>query len=167
MFQRIGQLRLPSLFGFKGDRICRVSSMLTLSKRVEYGLMAILHMSDVRAGDWVTAKDMAERYNIPGELLGKVMQALARAGLVSSTPGVRGGYRLNVPLDRMNLGAVIEAVEGPVLLADCQGHPDRCDQFHACTLKEPIQHIHAQLVRYIHNISLSQFRAPPALETVP
>ncbi|HMP74831.1 MAG TPA: Rrf2 family transcriptional regulator [Kiritimatiellia bacterium] len=140
--------------------------MLTLSKRVEYGLMAILHMADMPASELATAKLMAERYSIPAELLGKVLQALARAGVVSSTPGVHGGYRLNGPLDTVNLGRVIEAVEGPVMLTDCQEDPERCGQYHTCTIKEPIQHIHAQLVRYIHNISLNQFRAPPALENV-
>lgn len=128
--------------------------------------MAILHMADLPAGEWATAKGIAERYSIPAELLGKVLQALARSSLVVSMPGVHGGYRLNGALERLNLGAVIEAVEGPVLLTDCQENPERCGQFHTCTIKEPIQHIHAQLVRFIHNISLDQFRAPPALENV-
>lgn len=140
--------------------------MLMLSKRVEYALMAILHMANMSTGEWTNAKRIAERYAIPSELLGKVLQALARAGLVASMPGVHGGYRLNHSLDRVNLGAVIEAVEGPVHLADCQENPERCGQYHACNIKEPIQHIHAQLVHYIHNISLNQFRAPPALENV-
>ncbi|MCO5045236.1 MAG: Rrf2 family transcriptional regulator [Kiritimatiellae bacterium] len=135
-----------------------------LSKRVEYGLMAILHMSDLPASEWATAKGIADRYSIPAELLGKVMQSLARASLLVSMPGARGGYRLHQPLDRMNLGAVIEAVEGPILLTDCHEQPDRCPQLHACIIKEPIQHIHAQLVRFIYNISLTSFRTPSALE---
>ena len=138
--------------------------MLMLSKRVEYGLMAILHMADAPASERATAKVIAERYSIPAELLGKVLQALARAGIVASTPGVNGGYRLNGSLDRLSLGRVIEAVEGPVFLTDCQEDPERCGQYHTCSIKEPIQHIHAQHVRYIHHISLNQFRAPPALE---
>jgi Rrf2 family protein len=140
--------------------------MLTLSKRVEYALMAILHMADARAGEWTSSKGIAERYSIPAELLGKVLQALARASIVASTPGVNGGYRLQLPLGKINLGMVIEAVEGPVILADCQENPQHCDQFHACTIKEPIQQIHAQLIRYLHSISLSQFRAPQPMENV-
>jgi Rrf2 family protein len=140
--------------------------MLMLSKRVEYALMAILHMADARAGEWTSSKGIAERYSIPSELMGKVLQALARASIVASAPGVNGGYRLQMPLGTINLGMVIEAVEGPVVLANCQEDPERCEQFRACTIKEPIQHLRAQLVHYIHSISLSQFRAPQPVENV-
>ncbi len=140
--------------------------MLTLSKRVEYALMAILHMADSPSGEWLSSKGIAERYSIPSELLGKVLQSLARASIVASAPGVNGGYRLQTPIGRINLGMVIEAVEGPVVLANCQQDPDRCDQFHACSIKEPINQLRTQLVQYIHSISLGQFRAPQPLETL-
>ncbi len=126
--------------------------------------MAILHMAELPSSEWATAKGIAERYSIPAELLGKVMQSLARATLLVSMPGARGGYRLQQPLDRMNLGSVIEAVEGPILLTDCQENPDRCPQLHTCNIKEPIQQIHTQLVQYIYNISLNSFRTPSVME---
>lgn len=161
-----GQYALPFIYESIGDRKCRGFVVLTLSKRVEYGLMSILHVASLPEGEWATTKGIAERYAIPPELLGKVMQALAKAGLLASSPGVHGGYRLIQPLDRVNLGAVIEAVEGPVYLTNCQEDPERCGQFHACTIKEPIQHIHAQLVRYLHTISLNEFRIPTPVEPV-
>jgi DNA-binding IscR family transcriptional regulator len=65
------------------------------------------------------------------------------------------------------LGEVIEAVEGPVLLARCQEDPAQCGQFHACTIKEPIQQIHEQLVRYIHGISLGAFAVPARPRSCP
>lgn len=126
--------------------------------------MAILHMADLPHGEWATARDMAARYAIPPELLGKVLQALARNSLVVSMPGVRGGYRLEKSLSDLNLGTVIEAVEGPVALVDCHEGPLRCAQFDTCIIKEPVQQIRSQLVQFIHNISLNQFRTTPALE---
>lgn len=138
--------------------------MLTLSKRVEYALMAILHMANAQAGELSTSKGIAERYSIPSELLGKVLQALARASIVASSPGVHGGYRLAKPIERVTLGMVIEAVEGPVILANCQQDPESCEQFSTCSIREPVQHLHAQLVSYINAISLHQFRAPQPLE---
>lgn len=129
--------------------------------------MAILHMADTPAGEWATAKGIAQRYAIPPELLGKVLQSLARSSLVESMPGVNGGYRLRAPLGKLNLGNIIDAVEGPVQLVDCQENPERCSQYNSCIIKEPVQFIHAQLVEYIHNISLEQFRPPAALEKTP
>lgn len=134
--------------------------MLALSKKVEYALIALLHMARQRGSDLATAKDMADHYAIPGELLGKVLQALARSRLINSTQGSRGGYHLQQPIERITLGQVIEAVEGPVLLTRCQDDPATCGQFHACNIKQPIQQIHDQLVQFIHGISLGAFRAP-------
>lgn len=144
--------------------------MLTLSKKVEYALIAVLHMARKPGADLATAKEMADQYSIPGELLGKVLQSLARAKLIISTQGSRGGYQLQRPVERITLGEVIEAVEGPVMLTRCQEDPAHCGQFHACTIKEPIQQVHDQLVRYIHGISLGAFgtpapRLPENLET--
>ncbi len=132
--------------------------MLMLSKKVEYGLIAVLHMADLRPGTIVTAKDISEQYHIPADLLGKVLQALVRSGLVASLQGAHGGYHLARALDRIQLGEVIEAVEGPVFLTKCQEDPAQCGQFHACTIKEPVQLLQEQLQQFIHNISLGAFR---------
>lgn len=139
--------------------------MLTLSKKVEYALIALLYMAGKPAADLATAKEMADQFSIPGELLGKVLQALARSKLISSTQGSRGGYHLQRPVACITLGDVIEAVEGPVVLARCQEDPSHCGQFHACTIKEPVHQIHGQLMRFIHGISLGDFRpvATPSL----
>lgn len=134
--------------------------MLTLSKKVEYGLIAVLHMSTLRGGRLASAKEIAEQYSIPAELLGKVLQSLARAKLVASTQGAHGGYHLQRPVEGITLGEVIEAVEGPVVLAQCQEDPANCGQYHACNIKEPIQLLHAQLVKFIHGVSLGAFRMP-------
>ena len=138
--------------------------MLTLSKKVEYALIAILHMARQPESDLATAKAMADHYHIPGELMGKVLQSLARAKLITSTQGSRGGYQLQRPVESITLGQVIEAVEGPVVLTRCQEDPATCGQFHGCTIKEPIQPVHEQLVRFIHGISLGAFRAPEPAE---
>jgi DNA-binding IscR family transcriptional regulator len=141
--------------------------MLTLSKKVEYALIALLHMAGKTSYDLTTAKEMADQFSIPAELLGKVLQALVRSSkLVASTarrprrlpPGPRAGRA-------STLGEVIEAVEGPVFLTKCQEDPAQCGQFHACTIKEPVQLLQEQLQQYIHSISLGAFRktvrAPP------
>ncbi len=136
--------------------------MLSLSKRVEYGLMALLHLAQAGPGTLSTAKEMAELYAIPGDLLGKVLQALVRAKLVASVQGAHGGYRLHVPVERVTLGQVIDAVDGPMFLSACQEDPAQCGQFHACTIKEPIHQLQAQLTHFVHGISLGAFRAPRA-----
>jgi len=134
--------------------------MLTLSKKVEYGLIAMLHMASKSPSELATAKDISEAFSIPGELLGKVLQSLARASLIEAVLGAHGGYRLRTPIERVTLGSVIEALEGPVHLARCQEDPQQCGQFHACNIKEPVFAIHDQLTNFINGISLGSFRKP-------
>lgn len=138
--------------------------MLSLSKRVEYALMAILHMAGEGSSHWCSSKGIAERYMIPPELMGKVLQSLARAAIVRSSPGAHGGYQLAMPLENINLGMVIEAVEGPIRLTDCQHDPGECDQYCACSIRGPLANVQAQLLSYIHSIPLAQFRANPSME---
>ena len=134
--------------------------MLMLSKKVEYGLISLLHMSGLDRDQLVSAKEISEQYNIPAELLGKVLQSLAKANIVSPVHGAHGGYRLCVPLRQVTLGDVIETLEGPVHFARCQEDPATCGQFHTCNIKEPVLQIHDQLQEFIHGISLATFKRP-------
>lgn len=132
--------------------------MLRLSKRVEYGLMALLHMDAARRGELTTAKEIAERYAIPGELLGKVLQTLARTGIVHSEQGVRGGYRLARELEGVTLGEVVSQLDGPVrITACCDGSTD-CMQHSTCNIRSPVLRIQEEVVAYISGLSLARFR---------
>ena len=132
--------------------------MLRLSKRVEYGLMAVLHMDQADEGSWTTAAELASTYHIPAELLGKVLQALGRAGVLVSAHGAKGGYRLARPLDELVLNDVLEAIEGPFRLVRCQEEPQSCDQYKVCSIREPVLDIQQQLLEYLGGFELKAFR---------
>ena len=132
--------------------------MIKLSKKVEYGLIALLHMDSVRHRDLVTAKEIAEMYNIPAELMGKVLQSLARAGIAESVQGARGGYRLQRRVERVSLGDVVESLEGPVRITQCCDGSTGCDQLAARNIKNPVQRVQEEVVKYLHSLPLSKFR---------
>ena len=140
--------------------------MFHLNKKVEYALIALLHLDSVQRHDLVTTKDLAEMYHLPGELLGKVMQRLARKDVVASVQGAHGGYRLARPLEEVTLGNVIEAVEGPVQLTGCQDEPGSCDQYCNCNIREPVIRVQEQLTQFVNDIRLASFRRPAPLGTV-
>ena len=142
------------------------SDMLKLSKRVEYGLIAMMHMDSVRQGDLANAREISETYNIPGELLGKVLQALAKGQLVQSVQGAHGGYRLMRSVDGITLGEVIEALEGPLQLAACQEDPACCGQFTACNIRQPVFEVQKRLIGYMRSLPLSAFRRDAKQEAV-
>jgi Rrf2 family protein len=132
--------------------------MLKLNKKIEYALISLIHIDSLGRSDLVTARELAERYNIPGEILGKVLQSLAKATLIESVQGSKGGYRLLHPLEKVDLGNVIEAIESPVYLVSCQEDPDSCSQYGACNIRNPVSRIQAQLTHFIHGIPLSALR---------
>jgi Rrf2 family protein len=133
--------------------------MLKLSKKVEYGLISLMHMDSVQNGDLATARELSDLYNIPAELLGKVLQSLAKGQLIVSAQGARGGYRLARGLDRVTLGEVVESVEGPMHITACQGDPSCCDQFTKCNIKRPVLQVQKQLTDYMYGLPLSTFRS--------
>ena len=68
--------------------------MLRLSKKADYALMAMKHLATRTDLASASAREIAEEYDIPVELMAKVLQRLARRGLLTSHQGTRGGYRL-------------------------------------------------------------------------
>lgn len=114
--------------------------MLQLSKKVEYGLIALRHMAMHPTGRVFTAKEIATEYGVPYELLAKVLQKLTRAGIVHSLQGVKGGYSLGRRPEEVTVSAIIQVVEEekPVI-AECYGEgPHTCSISDNCTLKKPL-----------------------------
>ena len=114
--------------------------MLQLSKRVEYGLIALRHMAMRPMGQIFTAKELATEYDIPYELLAKVLQKLARARIVNSLHGVKGGYLLARRPSELTLASVIQIVEQEKpMVAECYiDGPDSCHLFDNCTIRKPL-----------------------------
>ena len=69
--------------------------MLRLSKKADYALMAMKHLATRSDTASASAREIAEAYDIPIELMAKVLQRLVRRGLLASHQGTRGGYRLS------------------------------------------------------------------------
>ena len=67
--------------------------MFSLSKKADYGLIALKHLA-LHTDESVSAREIAKEYRIPAELLAKILQRMARKGLVISQQGTRGGYVL-------------------------------------------------------------------------
>ncbi len=97
--------------------------MLKFSKKADYGLMALQYIASVQFGDVarariVNTKEIAEEYNIPVELLAKVLQTLAKSGLIESHNGPKGGYLLAKEAGAITIAQVLEAIEGPLGITD-------------------------------------------------
>jgi Rrf2 family protein len=129
--------------------------MLRFTKRADYGLMAIHYIAvndRVRA---VSAKRIAEEFTIPPELMAKILQRLAKQGLIVSTNGPKGGYALARRPTEITVGQVIRALEGPINIVSCLEDAD-CPQMEKCNLRRPVQKIQAAISQVLDTMSLAE-----------
>src|SRR5947207_12004967 len=111
--------------------------MLRFTKRADYGLMLI---HDIELNDGfgaVSAKRIAEEFAIPPELMAKILQRLAKQGLVVSTNGPKGGYALARRPTEITVGQVIRALEGPINIVSCL-EDSACPRMERCNLRRPV-----------------------------
>jgi Rrf2 family protein len=132
--------------------------MLRLSKKVEYALIAMLHMASEDKRKLSTAKELSSRYHIPLELMGKVLQSLSRKGLVESVQGTKGGYKLNKPLKNISMSEMLEAIEGPFKIVNCikQKREPFCEQHVYCTIKNPMEIIQSRIENLFDELKLHE-----------
>ena len=121
--------------------------MFQLSKKVEYGLIALRHMAMKPQGQVFAAKELAQEYEIPYELLAKVLQKLARARIIVSTQGVRGGYALAQDPHQLAVSRIISIIEEEKpMIAECYvDGPDSCSIFNVCTIRKPLGKVQRNL----------------------
>lgn len=128
--------------------------MFRLSKKSEYALLALRCLE--QSGDrTATVREIAAACSLPPPLLAKLMQQLARGGVVTSLQGVNGGYLLARSMAGISLAEVIEVVDGPLRLTACGGGGRRCDRSPSCELKGMLTPVQSQLYDYLRSVSLA------------
>jgi Rrf2 family protein len=124
--------------------------MFRISKRTDYGLMAIRHLALLPSGACRSAREIASEHRIPPALMAKLLQRLARKGLVASQHGTRGGYHIARPAGSISLREVIEAIEGPMAVVECLDPcAPCCPQDGTCTVKTPLHHVQRRIVEVL------------------
>ena len=104
--------------------------MSFISTGVEYGLHCLLYLSRSQASvETASVRDLAELQGIPADYLAKLFTKLAKANLVVATEGIRGGFSLARPADKITVHDVVVAIDGDKPLFDCLEIRDRCAVF--------------------------------------
>lgn len=120
--------------------------MLRLSKKADYALMAMKHLTSQADLGASSAREIARQYDIPTELLAKVLQRLVRRGLLTSHQGTRGGYRLARPAAAISVADVIQAIDGPLTMTACSVDDPNCHQYSSCSVRDPLWRIKDRIV---------------------
>jgi Rrf2 family protein len=134
--------------------------MLRLTKKADYGLMALKYLAEQASnpaphGHAQSAKDIAEAYHIPPQLLAKILQTLTRGGILVSHAGTNGGYALARPAHDITAFEVIRAIDGPLFITSCITIHGTCDLHGTCTIKEPLRKVNDSIKDLLSGIRIS------------
>lgn len=136
--------------------------MLKLTKKADYGLIALKHLSvRYHSGEGGTpasasAKEIADTYGIPLALLSKILQKLCRSGFLQSEHGTNGGYRLARDPRQITTLEVIREIDGPIILTACFTEHGECSHSVKCSVREPLRRVHEGILRLLSSISISE-----------
>ena len=127
--------------------------MLRISKLTDYGTVVLAELA--AAGNTVSsANDVAAATGLAGPTVSKLLKLLSKAGLVVSTRGARGGYRLARQPADISAAEVIDALEGPVSITDCSADDKSCDFESTCNVGGAWQRINVAIRRALDDVSL-------------
>jgi Rrf2 family protein len=129
--------------------------MLKLTKKADYGLIALKHLALHGATASASTKDIADVYGIPVPLLSKILQKLARNGFLKSEQGTNGGYRLARDPRQITALEVIRAIDGPIILTSCFTSHRECTHSERCSVREPLRKVHEGIQRLLESITIS------------
>jgi Rrf2 family protein len=135
--------------------------MLKLTKKADYGLMAMKHLAETADQGARSAKDVADSYGIPPEALAKILQRLAKAGLLRSQHGTNGGYVLARAAHTISAFEVIQAIDGPLFITSCITVRGECDQSDRCNIREPLRKVNESIEAVLKRIKISHMREEP------
>ena len=137
--------------------------MLKLTKKADYGLIALKHLAVSSRSGTASAKEIADAYGIPLPLLAKILQKLTKTGLLLSVSGSSGGYKLARRPEKISVLEVIHAINGPVILTTCFTDHGLCDQSQKCTVREPLRKVHEAIIDLLRRITIAEMAGEASL----
>lgn len=141
--------------------------MLRFSKKADYALIALADLASRPDGASSSAREIAERYNIPVELMAKVLQRLVRMGMVASHQGTRGGYHLARDAAQISVADVIQGIDGPVLVTACSDEDESCDQYATCNVRDPLWRLKDSIVQLLATFTVNELVTDDGTEPLP
>lgn len=160
--------------------------MIRLSKIADYGVVLMAHLASHRASrrpngtpgaDGLAgataeplthnARELAAEANLPVPVVSKVLKSLARAQLLESQRGAKGGYQLARDPGEISVADVVRALEGPIALTECNLGPHSCEHELACALRSPWQKINRVVQSTLARVTLADLIDPTYAPTAP
>jgi Rrf2 family protein len=134
--------------------------VLRISRKIDYGLRAMIYLASIPPEAIVPFREIARRMAVPEDFLAKILKQLVDRGLARSTRGPHGGYALARSADEISFLDVIEAVEGPIALNVCLDDDEACGREPRCTMVSVWRQGQERMLEVYRQARLSGLRLP-------
>lgn len=132
--------------------------MIKISKSVEYSIFALKQIYHNSGSSLLTAKDIAERENIPNEMVAKLLQKLKRSGILESVQGKFGGYRYAISPNQITLYTIVKAIDLDIQITNClcdNATKNDCERIEDCDLRNPFIKLQDEIITLMKNLKLT------------
>ena len=128
--------------------------MFKINRKTEYALRGLRYLANSRMNETVMIREIAQAADASPAFVAKIFQLLSAAGLVTSSRGVVGGFRLSRPPEKINLREILEATEGPISVNVCVVDDDACDLTDTCAAHKVWRKVRYSLNKMLEQITL-------------
>ncbi len=125
------------------------------SRSSEYAIRAFMHLAQVPNGKYVMVKQIAEQENIPAHFLAKILQQLARKGLLKSSKGPTGGFCLRTPPSEIALVQIVEALDGLMDYQKCVSGLSECTDDAPCGMHDSWKALRSRIMEYLEKTTIA------------
>ncbi len=129
---------------------------MRISSRCEYGLRAMIFLAAADRDEPVSLAEIARREEMPVAFLERILARLREGGLVVSTRGASGGYRLSRPAGSISVGDIVTAIEGPLSLVGCLPDDEGCARAGNCASQRVWRRLDDAIAGALGGISLDE-----------
>jgi FeS assembly SUF system regulator len=129
--------------------------MLRMGKMTDYATVVLASLAQ-EPSTHRCATELAVRTRLARPTVSKVLKGLQRAGMVISSRGAQGGYRLARPPEKITAAEILDVFEGPIAITECSGASSQCGIEHLCRVGTAWQRVNAAIRRALEDVTLHQ-----------
>ena len=134
--------------------------MFRISRLTDYGTIILVYLGDQNER-LCSATEVAQATRVAGPTVSKLLQVLARGGIVESVRGADGGYRLALAPEAISAARILDVLEGPVAITECSTDDSHCEFEPLCQTGSAWQKINRVIQSALNEISLADLANPP------
>ncbi len=129
------------------------------SRSAEYAIRAFVHLTQVPEGKYAMVKNIAREEGIPAHFLAKILQQLARKGLLRSSKGPTGGFHLRQKPEEISLMRIVEALDGLADFEKCASGLAECNDEQPCGMHDSWTALRKRIMEYLESTSIADIYA--------